>query len=367
MKPTVFGAVIGALAVGAAGAANAQQGRSNGNNTKISAASVSESATIYACVDQERGSMRLLLPPDVCHPSREFMISWNAAGNGSGSQGPTGPMGPMGPQGPAGPAGPAGPKGDTGATGLTGATGPAGPVGPKGDTGATGATGPQGPAGPVGATGATGATGLTGATGPAGPAGPKGDTGATGPQGPAGPAGPKGDTGATGATGPQGPAGPQGATGLQGPQGEQGPAGPQGLQGVPGPAGSSGGAIFSGESILPDLAVNVTTCPSQQDSPAYGSSVLLTPGYYRAVLDGTTSIGKGTNGTSQISIYVWSSSGLPLTEFGKSVSSTGASERSLGYFRVSGVSDQINVFAYVGTTCGNASLSGKVGFERVGD
>jgi hypothetical protein len=25
------------------------------------------------------------------------------------------------------------------------------------------------------------------------------------------------------------------------------------------------------------------------------------------------------------------------------------------------------VFAYVGTTCGNASLSGKLGFERVGD
>jgi collagen triple helix repeat protein len=324
MKPTVFGAVIGALAVGAAGAADAQQGRSNTNNTKISAASVNESATIYACVDQERGSMRLLLPPDVCHPSREFMISWNTAGNGTGTQGPVGPMGPMGPMGPAGPAGP---KGDTGATGATGLTGATGPAGPKGDTGATG---------------------LTGETGPAGPAGPKGDTGATG------------------ATGPQGPAGPQGATGPQGPQGEQGPAGPQGLQGVPGPAGSSGGAIFSGESILPELSVNVTTCPSQQDSPAYGSSVVLTPGYYRAVLDGTTSIGRGTNGTSQISIYVWTSSGLPLTEFGKAVSSSGASERSLGYFRLD-VSDQINVFAYVGTNCGNASLSGKLGFERVGD
>jgi len=325
MKSTVFGAVIGALVVGAAGAAEAQQGRSNTNNTKISAASVDGYATIYACVDQERGVLRLLLPPDVCHPTREFMISWNVAGNGTGSQGPAGPMGPMGPQGPAGPAGPAG---------------------PKGDTGATGATGPQGPAGPAGATGATGATGA------AGPAGPAGATGATGP---AGPAGPKGDTGATGATGPQGP---------QGVQGEQGPAGPQG---VPGPAGSGGGgAIFAGESVLPDLSVNVTSCPSQQDSPAYGSSVPLTPGYYRAVLDGSTSIGKGTNGTSQISIYVWSSSGLALTEFGKSVSSSGASERSLGYFRLT-VSDQINVFAYVGTNCGNASLSGKLGFERVGD
>jgi hypothetical protein len=99
---------------------------------------------------------------------------------------------------------------------------------------------------------------------------------------------------------------------------------------------------------------------------AYGSSVVLAPGFYRAVLDGTTSIGKGTNGASQISIYVWTSSGLTLTEFGKSVSSSGSSERSLGYFRLS-VSDSINVFAYVGTNCGNASLSGKLGFERVGD
>jgi hypothetical protein len=63
---------------------------------------------------------------------------------------------------------------------------------------------------------------------------------------------------------------------------------------------------------------------------------------------------------------VWTSSGLTLTEFGKSVSSSGSSERSLGYFRLS-VSDSINVFAYVGTNCGNASLSGKLGFERVGD
>ena len=330
MKSTVFTVAIVALVAGAPRVADAQ-GRSNANNTKISAAAVGELSTVYACVDQERGTMRFLVPPDVCHPSREFLISWSATGSGTGPQGPAGPAGPQGPVGPAGPAG---------ATGNTGATGPAGPAGAVGATGATGATGPAGPQGPAGSAGPTGETGATGATGAQGPAGPQGATGATG---------------ATGAQGPQGA------------QGEQGPAGLQGLQGIQGPAGPGGGAIFSGDSVLPDLSVSIASCPAgPQDSMAYGQPVLLAPGYYRAVLDGTTSIGKGTNGTSQISIYVWTSLGLPLTEFGKSVSGSGASERSLGYFRLS-ETDQLNVFAYVGTNCGNASLSGKLGFERVGD
>src|SRR5215204_5728103 len=310
MKSTVFTVAIVALVAAAPRVADAQ-GRSNANNSKISAAAVGELSTVYACVDQERGTMRFLVPPDVCHPTREFLISWSATGSGTGPQGPAGPAGPQG---------------------------PAGPVG---------ATGPAGPAGPVGATGATGATGLAGPAGATGPAGPTGETGAAGATGAQGPAGPQGATGATGATGAQGP---------QGAQGEQGPAGPQGLQGIQGLTGPAGGAIFSGDSVLPDLSVNIASCPAApQDSMSYGQPVFLAPGYYRAVFDGSTAIGRGTNGTSQISIYVWTSMGFPLTEFGKSVSGSGSYERSLGFFRLS-ESDQINVFAYVGTDCGNASL-----------
>jgi len=84
------------------------------------------------------------------------------------------------------------------------------------------------------------------------------------------------------------------------------------------------------------------------------------------VLDGTTAIGRGTGGTSEIAIHVWTSMGYPLTEFFKSVSSSGSNERALGYFRLS-EADQLLVFARVSTNCGNASLSGKLGFERVGD
>ena len=100
---------------------------------------------------------------------------------------------------------------------------------------------------------------------------------------------------------------------------------------------------------------------------AYGQPILLAPGYYRVVLDGTTAIGRGTGGTSEIAINVWSSTGSTLTYFLKKVSSSGSSEHSLGYFRLS-EADQLQVFVLVSTNCGNASLSSsKLGFERVGD
>ena len=96
MKSTVFGAVIGALVAGAASVAEAQ---GNSGAKKIAAANADELATIYACVDRERGAMRFVEHPSACHPTREFFISWNAAGgSGTGSQGPAGPAGPQGPR-----------------------------------------------------------------------------------------------------------------------------------------------------------------------------------------------------------------------------------------------------------------------------
>jgi hypothetical protein len=312
MKSTVFTVAIVGLVAVAPRVADAQ-GRSNANNSKVSAAVVGELSAVYACVDQERGTMRFLVPPDVCHPTREFMISWSATGTG-----PQGPAGPAGPQGPAGPVGPAGPAGAAGATGATGATGPAGPVGPAG------------PAGPTGATGA------------AGPAGPQGATGATGQQG------------------------PQGEQGLQGPQGEQGPAGPQGLQGIQGPPGPSGGNVFAGSSTLPDLSVQATACPASQDSMNYGDSVNLGPGYYRAVFVGSTTLGHSGAGTSELAIYIWTSHGFSVTDYNKTTSSGGVSERTFQYFRMD-APDQLLVFARVATSCGTAAMSGAVAFERVGD
>jgi len=119
--------------------------------------------------------------------------------------------------------------------------------------------------------------------------------------------------------------------------------------------------------VLPELSLNVA-CPAsqQQDSMAFGQPILLSPGYYRAVLDGTTATGKGTGGTSEIAIHVWTSMGYGLTQFLKTVSGNGVSEQSLGYFRLTDA-DQLLVFARVSANCGNASLSGKLGFERVGD
>ena len=154
MKLTIVGIVTGTLTLASAAVAQSQ------------------TASIFACVDRNKGDLRVVGSLSACDPRKETPISWEVGGSGpAGAAGPVGPMGPAGPQGPAGPAGP------TGATGPIGPAGPAGAIGPAGPAGPVGATGPQGPAG------ADGAQGLQGEVGPAGPQGPQG---AEGPQGPAG-------------------------------------------------------------------------------------------------------------------------------------------------------------------------------------
>ncbi len=97
--------------------------------TIVSSASTSPS-TIFACVAQGSGAVRIVPAGTVCKAGgdngdeqksneqkgngddgkKETLISWNTQG----------PQGPAGPAGPVGPAGPQGPKGDTGATGPKG-------------------------------------------------------------------------------------------------------------------------------------------------------------------------------------------------------------------------------------------------------
>jgi hypothetical protein len=55
-----------------------------------------------------------------------------------------------------------------------------------------------------------------------------------------------------------------------------------------------------------------------------------------------------------------------VTDYNKSTSSGGVSERTFQYFRLD-APDQLLVFARVATSCGTASMSGAVAFERVGD
>ena len=182
-----------------------------------------------------------------------------------------------------------------------------------------------------------------------------------GTPGPAGPAGPQGPAGPTGA---QGPAGPQGVAGPQGPQGDQGAQGPQGEQGTP---GTPGGAVFSGSAALPALSVQVTNCGSvPRDEMAYGDPINLGPGYYRPVFVGNAALDQANGGTSEIVIHVWTSGGLPVAEYGKSISSGSISERAFQYFYMN-EPGQLLVFARTSTSCGGASISGALGFERVGD
>jgi hypothetical protein len=98
---------------------------------------------------------------------------------------------------------------------------------------------------------------------------------------------------------------------------------------------------------------------------AYGNDGLpidLGPGYYRPVFIGSSSIG----GNSEIVIHLWTSTGFPITDLGKTSSNYGVSERSFQYVYMS-EPGQVQVFARASTSCGYASLSGAIAFERVSD
>lgn len=192
--------------------------------------------TIYMCVDNATGAVRVVSKSTPCSTTR------GASGErrlkiSSGKRGKRGVAGLTGPQGPAGPSGPIGLRGPSGPTGPAG---PAGPAGPKGDKGAKGDIGPQGPQGDPG--------------GPTGPQGPTGD---------AGPTGPKGDTGSTGPAGPDGP------------QGDTGPTGPQGVRGPTGPTGPTATVVVSSGVITQSATPTIVTCPS---GVALGGGVDGAPG-----------------------------------------------------------------------------------------
>ena len=96
-------------------------------------AASSDTGTIYACVQNSTGTVRIVTSGEAC-ASNATLLSWSQ----QGPAGPTGPTGPTGPEGATGATGPAGPTGATGPTGPTGATGPEGPSGATGPAGTTG-------------------------------------------------------------------------------------------------------------------------------------------------------------------------------------------------------------------------------------
>jgi len=95
--------------------------------TVVSASSSRSPFTIFACVNNTTGALRIVGADTAC-ARNEHKISWNSHGL-QGEQGPPGPQGPagfgaVGPQGPQGPQGLAGPKGDKGDKGDPGPPGP---------------------------------------------------------------------------------------------------------------------------------------------------------------------------------------------------------------------------------------------------
>jgi len=80
---------------------------------------------IFACVNNNSGSVRIVAQETACLLKTEHLVVWDV-------------VGPQGPAGPAGAQGPAGPQGPAGATGAQGQAGPPGPIGPAGPQGAAG-------------------------------------------------------------------------------------------------------------------------------------------------------------------------------------------------------------------------------------
>ena len=114
--------------------------------------------------------------------------------------------------------------------------------------------------------------------------------------------------------------------------------------------------------------MHLTNCSSSspQDQTSYGEPVDLGPGYYRPVFVGNSTVGHVNGGQSEIAVQLQTATGWLVTEYGKTVSSSGTSERSFQYVYMS-EAGQLLVFTRVSTTCGSASISGVLAFERVSD
>jgi hypothetical protein len=111
MRIVLFGALVLALAGGAALAAQTTGHRRHGG-------------VVNACVQRKTGRVRVVAGPNACRRG-EQALAWNIQGP-AGPPGPTGAAGADGPPGPAGAPGPSGPAGPVGPAGARGPTGPAG-------------------------------------------------------------------------------------------------------------------------------------------------------------------------------------------------------------------------------------------------
>jgi hypothetical protein len=119
---------------------------------------------------------------------------------------------------------------------------------------------------------------------------------------------------------------------------------------------------------LADLAAQVAiqNCPAAQDATSYSDPFDLGPGYYRPVFVGSAALGHLNGGVSEVAIQLQTPTGLPVTDYSKSVSASGVSERSFQYVYMS-AAGQLVAFSRASTNCGNASISGVLAFERVSD
>jgi hypothetical protein len=118
----------------------------------------------------------------------------------------------------------------------------------------------------------------------------------------------------------------------------------------------------------PSLSVQQTNCSLPYNQVALaGNYVVLGPGTYRPVFAGTATVGHPAAGGSAIAeLRVRDALNLQFySEFIKSSNGDVDQLTTFDYFKLTMPQTYVNVRSRVGASCGTASISGSVYFEKV--
>jgi hypothetical protein len=116
------------------------------------------------------------------------------------------------------------------------------------------------------------------------------------------------------------------------------------------------------------LSVQQANCALPYNQSVMASNyIVLGPGTYRPVFAGTASVGHPAAGGSAIAeLQVRDAvSGGFYSEFIKSSDGDVDQQTTFNYIRLTTPQTYVNVRSRVGTSCGSASISGSVYFEKV--
>jgi hypothetical protein len=120
--------------------------------------------------------------------------------------------------------------------------------------------------------------------------------------------------------------------------------------------------------VAPSLSLEQANCDLPFNQALHTSNyIVVGPGTYRPVFSGTATVGRAASaGNSLAELQVRDGlTGGSYTEYRRALSNDGEQETQFGYIRLTAAQTYITVRSRVGTSCGSASISGSVYFEKV--